>query len=199
MLCGTYQNYDYRRLYVLKNRHDYVFVFYDEKNQKLPLYTHNAENFKKNSYFLSNRFKKLLLNNVCEENLLTQEKVKKLKEECRGICSAGDLPFVLPNDARIDSKTGEHLVKENPQNALVYFNGYLQQRDYVQIANYVKGNLDIDNDLYIETALQKPTDINLMLVDQVAEKEGMGCGMSDCLIMAANKAMNQLGKNKFTS
>lgn len=200
VLCGTYQHYDYRKLYALKNRHDYVFAFYDEKNRKLPLFIHNAENFKGNSYFLSNRFRKILLNSIREENLLTKEEVEKLKEECRGIYNAGDLPFVLLYDARIDSKTRKHLVEENPQNALVYFNGYSQQRDYVQIANYVKGNLDIDNDLYIETALQKPTDINLMLADQVAEREGMGCGMSDCLIMAANKAMNQLGeKNKFTS
>ena len=59
--------------------------------------------------------------------------MEELKEECHGIYNAGDLPFVLPYDARIDSKIGKHLVKENPQNALVYFNGYPQQRDYVQI------------------------------------------------------------------
>lgn len=194
VLCGTYQNYDYRKLYALKNRHDYVFAFYDEKNRKLPLFIHNAENFKGNSYFLSNRFNKLLLNNIREEDLLSKEEVEELKEECRGICSAGDLPFVLPYDARLGAELRKILVKKNPEDALVYFNGYADERDYIQIYNNLKGNLRASNDLYIETALQKPSDINLMLADQVAEREGMGCGMSDCLIMAANKAMHSLGK-----
>lgn len=194
VLCGTYQHYDYRRLYALKNRHDYIFVFYDEKNRKLPLFIHNAENFKGNSYFLSNRFNKLLLNNIREEDLLSKEEVEKLKEECRGIYPAGDLPFVLPYDARLGAELRKLLVKKNPEDALVYFNGYTEERDYIQIYNNLKSNLRASNDLYIETALQKPSDINLMLADQVAEREGMGCGMSDCLIMAANKAMHGLGK-----
>ena len=131
----------------------------------------------------------MVLNNISEENRIGKEDFGELQEEYRMLYRASDLPFVLPYDARIDAATRKRLLKNNPQGAFVYFNCGNTEREYMQLNNKVKGKFSLENKPYIRCALENPTATNLMAADQVAEREGMGCGMTDCLIEAANKAL----------
>lgn len=191
IFCSTYQSYekDFDYLCELSDKRNYILAFYDERNRRLPLFIENSKIFKGNSYFISGLFIRMVLNNISEENRIGKEDFGELQEEYRMLYRASDLPFVLPYDARIDAATRKRLLKNNPQGAFVYFNCGNTEREYMQLNNKVKEKFSLENKPYIRCALENPTATNLMAADQVAEKEGMGCGMSDCLIEAANKAL----------
>lgn len=191
IFCSTYQSYekDFDYLCELSDKRNYILAFYDERNRRLPLFIENSKIFKGNSYFISGLFIRMVLNNILEENRIGKEGFGELQEEYRMLYRASDIPFVLPYDARIDAATRKQLLKNNPQGAFVYFNCGNTEREYMQLNNKVKGKFSLENKPYIRCALENPTATNLMAADQVAEKEGMGAGMTDCLIEAANKAL----------
>lgn len=164
-----------------------IYAFYNENNERLPLYTTSLSgrtiNFTGESFFGSSMFKRLLLSNTTDEDKLSDEETLQ---------SALD---VYDKDKRIFSFVNDASQLKS-ENSLVKFNDDLS--DYIK-QNIVSGwfmQFTPREMELIKDALFRPSISNLLIADQVAFEKGNPFGINSYLIQSINEVLNSKAVQK---